>query len=102
MDNCPIHVSKLCQEFFKESGINVLDLPSYSPDLNIIEKIWACLSKDIYGQGSLRNLRHLETKLKSVVALFNETQSDHVANLYNSMMTRLCLILEKRGQRLKY
>ena len=73
MDNCPIHVSTLCQEFFIESGINVLDWPSYSPDLNIIENIWAYLSKEIYGQGPLRNLRHLETKLKSVVALFNKT-----------------------------
>ena len=102
MNNCPIHVSKLCQKFFKKSGINVLDWPSYSPELNIIENIWAYSSKDIYGQGPLRNRRHLETKLKSFVALFNETQSDHMANLYNSMTTRLCLILEKRGQRLKY
>ena len=102
MDNCPIHVSKLCQDFFRQSKINILDWPSYSPDMNIMENIWAYLSKEIYNQGPLKNLRDLQWRLKNVVALFNETQSVMVKNLYQSITTRLCLILEKRGQRLKY
>jgi len=101
-DNCPIHVSKTCQEFFKQSGIHVLDWPPYSPDLNIIENIWGFISKDVYGKGPIKNLKNLEAKINNAVTSFNETQSALVANLYNSITTRLCLILEKQGQKLKY
>ena len=101
-DNCPIHVSKKCKDFFLKSKVKVLDWPAYSPDLNIIENIWSYLSKDLYSTGPIKNIRNLELRLKDVVTRFNETQSVHVKNLYNSIMTRLCIILETRGQRLRY
>ena len=101
-DNCPIHVSRFSKEFFKNSNIEVLDWPPYSPDLNIIENIWSTLSRDIYSHGAIKNLRELESRIKSSVCMFNETKAQEVHNLYDSMTTRLCLILEKRGQRLKY
>ena len=33
-DNAPAHKSATVQEYLKESGLNVLDHPSYSPDLS--------------------------------------------------------------------
>ena len=42
-DNCPIHVSKMCKDFFKKSNVKILDWPAYSPDLNIMENIWGFL-----------------------------------------------------------
>ena len=100
-DNCPIHVSRTCQDFFKKSGIRVLDWPPYSPDLNIMENMWSFLSNDAYSKGPIKNFRNLELKIKAVSS-FNQTQSMQVDNLYKSMMIRLYLILEKHGQRLKY
>ena len=41
-DNCSIHVSKKCLDFFEEKGIELLAWPSRSPDLNIIETCKAC------------------------------------------------------------
>ena len=101
-DNCPIHVSRKCQEFFRQCNIKVLDWPPYSPDLNIMENIWGFLSNDIYSKGSIKNLRHLQSRLQDAITSFNENQSMYVRNLYDSIITRLCLILEKHGQRLKY
>jgi len=101
-DNCPIHVSKMSTDFLRKSNIRTLDWPPYSPDLNIMENIWGYLSKDIYSKGPIKNLKNLQLKLNEAVCLFNETQNLQVQNLYNSMMTRLCLILEKQGHRLKY
>ena len=57
--------------------------------MNIMENIWAYLSKEIYNQGPLKNLRDLQWRLKNVVASFNETQSVMVKNLYQSISTRL-------------
>jgi len=101
-DNAPIHVSKETLNFFKESKVKLLDWPSYSPDLNIVENIWSMLSSDIYGQGSIKNIRELRSRINDSVTLFNETRATEVLNLYNSMPSRLCSILENHGQRLKY
>jgi len=100
--SCPIHVSKKCQDFFKISGINVFDWPPYSPSLNTIENIWAFISKDVYSKGPIKNLKHLAVKIKATLTSLNKTKSADVSNLYNSITTRLCLMLEKRGQRLKH
>ena len=47
-DNAPIHISRLVKEWFEENGIDVLEWPPYSPDLNPIEHLWFRLKKLIY------------------------------------------------------
>ena len=54
-DNYPIHISRESLKFFNESNVALLD----SPDLNIVENIWAMLSNDIYSQCSMKILKEL-------------------------------------------
>lgn len=51
MDNSSVHKSKLVRETLDELGIKVLFLPSYSPDFNPIELMWA------YVKAILRKLK---------------------------------------------
>ena len=47
-DNAPIHKAKKVMEWFNENGIEVIDWPPYSPDLNPIEHVWYVIKKLVY------------------------------------------------------
>src|SRR5437763_1055272 len=50
-DNAPIHTAGKVKRWLKESGIEVIDWPLYSPDLNPIEIVWAWIKKCILRDG---------------------------------------------------
>ena len=76
----------------------MLDLPPYSPDINIIEKVWAMLPS----HGTVRNLKELRSRIDDSVSNFNETKAQEAFKLYNSMPSRLCEILESHCKRIPY
>ena len=44
-DNAPVHKARIIQQFLAEKKWEVLEWPAYSPDLNIIENLWAIVKK---------------------------------------------------------
>jgi transposase len=46
-DNAPYYRSKLVKEYLQDSKIKMVFLPSYSPNLNLIERLWKFFHKTV-------------------------------------------------------
>ena len=46
-DGAPAHKSKLVEQYFEEKGIEILPWAAQSPDINVIENVWAEMKKKI-------------------------------------------------------
>ena len=39
------------EEFFAKQGVNVMEWPARSPELNLIENVWAIMSREVHRNG---------------------------------------------------
>jgi transposase len=74
LDNARYHFSKPILDYVKNSRIRLVFLPSYSPELNLIERLWRVFKKNV-----LYN-RHYKTfeKFKKACLMFFENQEDYI------------------------
>lgn len=101
-DNCPIHVSRVTKKYCNDSGLNVMDWPAHSPDINIIENLWWVISEGVYKRGPIKNLKELELRITETVNNLNETKREIINSLYGSIKKRLCEVIYRRGEKTKY
>ena len=91
----------MTNDFFKENKIDVLKWARYSPDLNIIENVFAELSNNVYIAGPIKNLNQLLNKIKEAVTSFNKNKNQYINNLYTSVPRKICDIIEIHGNLVK-
>jgi transposase len=97
-DNAPCHTSKYTKAFFEENNIDVLSWPSQSPDLNPIENLWAYVEMRL-------TKKVLKTKAKlieEITEIWNNIPLSYIRNLYNSIPSRLELVLRNKGGHIPY
>ena len=99
-DNDPKHTSRKAKDCFQELGLNVLQWPAQSPDLNPIEHLWDHLKRRLNARptqptGMLELWERVEDEWESI-------PQGVVSNLIESMPRRVEAVLKAKGGLTKY
>ena len=99
-NNDPKHTSKLAKSWFKDHGIQVMEWPAQSPDLNPIEHLWFHLKKQLSdhktpSSGILELWERVEKE-------WEEIKPEECQNLIESMPRRVEAVIRAKGGYTKY
>ena len=91
-DNCPLHKTEIANDWLRYNQVLAIDWPSYSPDLNLIENVWAIMKRRLASQHlTLNNLE--EVVQMTWISITLET----VSKLYESMPERVQQVIKNKG-----
>ncbi|BFH62480.1 hypothetical protein PAJ34TS1_30720 [Paenibacillus azoreducens] len=83
LDNARIHHAKLIQPFLNEhSGrLQLMFLPPYSPQLNLIEGLWGWLKKSVIHNVFYHTVAEIRTAVQNFISEINKTPMETVDRL---------------------
>jgi transposase len=99
-DNAPSHKAQQTITFLQNNSIDILDSwPPYSPDLNVIENMWAHM-KYVVRRENIGSKEHLRARIMEV---WNSQETKEVCcRLTDSMPKRIKLCIQNQGGFTKY
>jgi hypothetical protein len=97
-DNDPKHKSTIVRTWLFNHGIQLMDFPPYSPDLNPIEHLWADLARRV----EKRPARTMEELQDIVAEEWAATSVEFLTKLAKSMPARCQAVIDAKGNHTKY
>lgn len=102
-DNAKIHKAKKTLKWFEDMGIELIEWPPYSPDLNPIEQLWFELKEliNVIDPG----LQEITSKSEETMLRFGrainrawaEISCERVRGLVESMDSRVNAVIDAKG-----
>jgi mannose-6-phosphate isomerase-like protein (cupin superfamily) len=97
-DNAPTHTSNESKAWLHNNGIDLIEFPPHSPDLNPIENLWAYLKRRIDNRCPSNKAELMEILNEEWAAIDRE----FLASLAHSMIDRCKAVVACRGFKTKY
>lgn len=92
-DNAPCHKSKMITKFLNDIGLETLNWPPQSPDLNVIENVWAYIK----GKRNSSLSRRRDETIFEVKTLWEEIPQEMLQKLVESVPRRLQKVIDAKG-----
>ena len=80
-DNCSMHVFGQYMDFFKMQDFELIEFPSKSRDINLMENIWKMMSDHIFSSNQPRNTKDLQQKICEAVYQIN-TEKRYIYSVF--------------------
>lgn len=97
-DNATPHTAGTSRVWFHNHGVDLIDWPAWSPDLNPIEELWNDLKRRVYG----RHPQTMEQLERFVTEEWAATELSFIARICRNMPRRLQLVIENGGHKIPY
>ena len=104
MDGCPVQNSKVCRDRLDQLNAKIVHIPARSPDLNPIENVFNLVGVALSEQTIERQVtRETEDEFEArIVDLIMSFPSADIDKIIDTMPKRIDLIIEAKGQRIRY
>lgn len=99
-DNASIHTAKCVTSYIKSKNFTCLEWPARSPDLNIIENVWADLTRSVYENG--RQYKDIAELKQSIITNWSLLRQKRIKKLFKSIPDRLLDVVQRKGGFTKY
>ena len=106
-DNAPIHTAGKVKKWFEENGIEIIDWPPYSPDLNPIKIVWAWMKEWICEHyPDFHEMGKTEEAYQRFYQAINEAweviPQEKINSLIRTMDNRINAVQQAKGWHTKY
>lgn len=96
-DGASVHTADDVLDYFQEKGIEVIEWPPKSPDINLMESVWSELKSKLK-----RAYQNKEELIEDIYNSWDSIPLCYIQNLYNSMEDRVLAIIEAEGGPTRY
>ena len=99
-DNDKKFKSHLVQNYVHNAGIQLIDFPAYSPDLNPMENLWAIMAREV--EKHYDNCPTIEILQDTIAELWKSLCIEYMQKLVASMPNRIAAVIATEGGHTDY